>query len=277
MNAPNGGPSLIKLVRRVLRTSTYLVINLVGMPIQLVALGVSKKWPLLIPLHYHRLCLKLFGIRVTVRGQMSTQAPVLFVSNHVSYLDIPVLASLVPGSFVAKKEVAAWPLFGWLAKLQRTVFVSRRNREVNEQNNEIAERLGAGGNLIVFPEGTNTDGNHVDPFHTSVFQVAVDYAKQRPLLVQPVSINCLAIEGVTAGRTGRQVYSWYGVSNNVSTHLWRFMGFGNCLIQVEFHPPLDPARFPGRKQLALAAESAVRAGISANNRGQGMPPPEVKY
>lgn len=259
---------MVRFIRRFIRTICYLIINITAMPIQLAAFRFAPHLLEEIPLRYHRLCLRLFGIRVRVNGSMATARPTLFVANHVSYLDIPILASVIPGCFVAKREVASWPLFGWLAKLQRTVFVSRRNQDVGEQNDSVNARLGKGDNLIVFPEGTNTDGNHLAPFRTSVFQAALDYASGRPLTIQPVSINCLALEGVSAGRAGRQIYSWYGTSNNVFVHLWHYLGFVNSEVQIEFHPPLTVSAFTDRKTLAAAAEAAVRGGLSAINRGR---------
>ena len=102
----------------------------------------------------------------------------LFAANHVSYLDITVLGSLLDASFIAKTEVAGWPLFGWLARLQRSVFIDRRARSTAHQRDSIAARLAAGEALILFPEGTSGDGNRLLPFKSALFSVA-DHAGRR--------------------------------------------------------------------------------------------------
>ena len=96
----------------------------------------------------------------------------LFAANHISYLDITVLGSLLDASFIAKTEVAGWPLFGWLARLQRSVFIDRRARSTAHQRDSIAARLAAGEALILFPEGTSGDGNRLLPFKSALFSVA---------------------------------------------------------------------------------------------------------
>ena len=118
---------------------------------------------------WHRGCCRIAGLRVRVRGAPALSGPTLFVANHVSYLDIVVLGSLLDAGFVAKSEVAAWPLIGWLARIGRTVFGARRAASCAGQCNALAERLSAGQSLILFAEGTSSDGGRVLPFETSLF------------------------------------------------------------------------------------------------------------
>src|SRR5258708_9723130 len=113
--------------------------------------------------------------------------PALFAANHISYLDITVFGSLIAGSFIAKREVARWPLFGWLALLQRSVFIDRQVRSTAQQRDSIAGRLAAGDALILFPAGTSGDGNRILPFQSALFSVA-DSAATGPVTVQPLSI-----------------------------------------------------------------------------------------
>jgi 1-acyl-sn-glycerol-3-phosphate acyltransferase len=254
---------MVRLARRLIRLSLYLPFTLAAMPVQVVLLLTSRRLATQFPVTYHRICMLIFGIEVEVWGEVTNSRPLLLVSNHVSYLDIPIMGSIVPSCFVAKREVAAWPFFGWLAKLQRTVFVSRRNADVHQQNNSVMARFKAGEVLVVFPEGTNTDGNHLVPFRPSVFEAAKEFGD---LAVQPVSINCVLLDGVSAGRAGRQIYSWYGPENDLFSHLWHFMGYGSTKVVVEFHPPLDPKAFENRKELAKAAENAVVEGLSRLTR-----------
>ncbi|MEX3930174.1 lysophospholipid acyltransferase family protein, partial [Paraburkholderia sp. BR10936] len=148
---------------------------------------------------YHGVCARLMGLDVVVRGQRA-DGPVLFVSNHSSYLDITVLGSQIPGSFVAKSEVGSWPFFGLLARLQRTVFVERKARaSVDKQRDDIGSRLDAGDSLILFPEGTSSDGNRTLPFKTALFAVAARRIDGRPLTVQPVSVAATRLDGIPMG------------------------------------------------------------------------------
>jgi len=154
------------------RLTVYAAFTALLMPLQ--ALAVVTRLPLrtALPLWYHGICTRLLGLDVEVRGAPSTARPTLFVANHASYLDIMVLGAVVPGSFVAKREVRDWPFFGWLARLQRTVFVDRRPSAAQTQRTEIQARLAARENLILFPEGTSSDGNRTLPFKSALFAAA---------------------------------------------------------------------------------------------------------
>jgi lyso-ornithine lipid O-acyltransferase len=192
--------------------------------------------------------------------------PVLFAANHISYLDITVLSSLLAASFVAKTEVAKWPLFGWLAKLQRSVFVDRKVRSTAEQRDSIAARLAAKDALILFPEGTSGDGNRVLPFKSALFSVA-DHAATGPVVVQPVSVAYTRLDGMPIGRALRPLFAWYG-SMAMAPHLWTMLGLGTVEVVVEFHPPTTLAECGSRKTLARYCEERVSAGLDAALSGR---------
>ena len=182
-----GVTDLGSTARRVARLCIYLCWTIVLIPVQVLGLVLRQPWVATFPVFYHRWCCRILGVRVRRIGRPITARPVLFASNHVSYLDIEVLGSLIPGSFIAKDEVAGWPLFGWLARLQRSVFIDRQVRSTREQRDSIAGRLAANEALILFPEGTSSDGNRVLPFKSALFSVA-DHAASGGVIVQPVSI-----------------------------------------------------------------------------------------
>ncbi|MBM3525743.1 MAG: 1-acyl-sn-glycerol-3-phosphate acyltransferase, partial [Alphaproteobacteria bacterium] len=146
-----------------LRLSIYVAFTIPLMPIQAVLVWLDWRWADRLPHWYHRQCCRIFGFDVVTRGTPSTARPTLFVSNHVSYLDITVFSALIEVSFVAKREVAAWPFFGWLARLQRTVFVGRERRNVQGERDEIGAALERGRSLMLFPEATSFDGSRVKP------------------------------------------------------------------------------------------------------------------
>ncbi|HCP00115.1 MAG TPA: 1-acyl-sn-glycerol-3-phosphate acyltransferase, partial [Rhodospirillaceae bacterium] len=163
------------------RVLVYVAFTLVLIPVQAIALLLRLPLSKRIPLWYHRVCCRLLGVRLEVFGRRSRQRPTLFVGNHSSYLDIPIYGALIRGSFVAKSEVAEWPLFGLLAKLQRSVFVDRRMRTSRIQATALGRRLEAGDSMILFPEGTSDDGNHIMPFKSALLSVAEYRARGEPL------------------------------------------------------------------------------------------------
>ncbi|MFC5358486.1 lysophospholipid acyltransferase family protein [Azospirillum himalayense] len=263
---PLGSP-----VRGGVRLAVYLLWTLLLVPVQALAVAVRSPLRFRIPRFYHRVCAAILGIGVVVRGERATDGPVLFVSNHSSYLDITVLGAVIPGSFVAKSEVAGWPFFGALAKLQQTVFVERKARSgVEKQRDELGARLDAGDSLILFPEGTSSDGNRTLPFKTALFAVAARRIGDRPLTVQPVSIAPTRLDGIPMGIAFRPCYAWYG-DMDLAPHLWTVFTLGRMTVEVEFHPPVTIDGFSSRKALADHCQRAVARGVERAVSGRPMP------
>jgi len=260
------------LTLRLRRLAVYLVFTALLMPVQAIGLLLHQRWVTSFPRFYHRCCCRILGLRVRRIGEPTTARPVLFAANHVSYLDITIFGSLIAGSFIAKREVARWPLFGWLAKLQRSVFIDRQVRSTLEQRDSIAGRLGAREALILFPEGTSGDGNRVLPFKSALFSVA-DHAPSAPVTVQPVSIAYTRLDGMPIGRRFRPLFAWYGAMA-MAPHLWRVLGLGTIEVVVEFHPPTTLAACGSRKMLARYCEERVTGGLAGALTGRRRPRPE---
>lgn len=254
------------------RLVVYLLWTLLLVPVQ--ALAVALNWPLRqgLPRFYHRICASIIGFDVVVRGQRAAPGPVLFIANHSSYLDIVVLGSVIPGSFVAKSEVAGWPFFGLLAKLQETVFVERKARHgVERQRDDIGARLEAGDNLILFPEGTSSDGNRTLPFKTALFAVASRKVKDQPMVIQPVSVTATRLDGIPMGIAYRPYYAWYG-DMDLAPHLWTVFTLGRITVEVEFHPPVTIEGFSSRKAMAEHCQRVVAAGVERAITGRASEP-----
>ena len=263
-----GSPTL-----RIARVALYLGWTLGLMPVQGVGLALRRPWSRTLPSFYHRWCCRILGLRVRAVGAPTVARPVLFASNHVSYADIAVLGSLIAGSFVAKAEVAHWPLFGWLAKLQRTVFVDRRMRSTQLQRDAMTERLAAGDALILFPEGTSGDGNRVLPFKSALFSAAERMQAIVPIAVQPVSIAYTRLDGMPLGRLLRPFIAWYG-SAELAPHLWIMLGLGTVEVVVEFHPPAFIADCGSRKALARYCYLRAAGGMASALAGRPQPMPQ---
>jgi 1-acyl-sn-glycerol-3-phosphate acyltransferase len=251
------------------RLTIYLGWTVLLMPVQAVGLLLRRSWVDTFPRWYHRRCCRILGLRVRAIGRPVAVRPVLFAANHISYLDITVLGSLLAASFIAKTEVAGWPLFGQLAKLQRSVFVDRRVRSTAEQRDSIAGRLAAKDALILFPEGTSGDGNRVLPFKSALFSVA-DHAATGPVMVQPVSVAYTRLDGMPMGRVLRPFFAWYG-SMAMAPHLWTMLGLGTVEVVVEFHPATTLAECGSRKALARYCEHRVAAGLATALSGRREP------
>ncbi len=242
------------------RVVPYLIFTILLMPIQALALATRSSLAVDLPLFYHRWSTRLLGLRVIVRGEPSQAKPTLFVANHTSYLDIEVLASVLKVSFIAKAEMTNWPFFGWLAKLQRSVFVDRKRTHVGSHTSEVGKRLAAGDNLVLFAEGTSSDGNRLLPFKSALFSVAEQASADRPLTIQPVSVVATALDGMPLGRALRPIYAWYGDMPLLS-HAWQAATLGRLTVVVEFHPPFT-AENQTRKEMAARCQAEVGAGVA---------------
>jgi lyso-ornithine lipid O-acyltransferase len=262
-----GSPTL-----RIARLALYLLWTLSLMPVQGLGLALQRPWSRSLPAFYHRWCCRILGFQVRTVGLPTGLRPALFASNHISYTDISVLGSLIAGSFVAKAEVAGWPFFGWLAKLQRTVFVDRRVRSTATQRDAIIARLAAGDALILFPEGTSGDGNRVLPFKSALFSAAEKAQEIAPIAVQPVSIAYTRLDGIPLGRLLRPYFAWCGTVE-LAPHLWSMIGLGVVEVVVEFHPPTFFADCGSRKALARYCHARSAGGMAAALAGRPQPVP----
>lgn len=213
------------------------------------------------PIWWHRLCRRAAGMRLRIVGVPETQGPVLYVANHVSYLDIPALGSMLDGSFVAKSEVSRWPLIGFLCRLQRTMFVDRQAGSVMAQLNELRDRLAAGDSMILFPEGTSGDGNRVLPFKSVLFRAAAAESGGQPVRVQPITIAYSRFDGAPMGRNLRPRFAWYG-DMAFCGHFWTCLGMGWPGVDLVFHPAVTLADFPSHADLARHCRDRIAGGLS---------------
>lgn len=255
-------------LRGAFRLLSYFLLTVVLVPSYLLAI-VLRITPVIrwMPILYHRTVCMILGIKVRVHGQRSRVTPTLFVCNHVSYLDIEVMGGLVPGSFVAKAEVATWPFFNVLAKAQRTIFIERRTGKTSASRDEMMRRLDTGDNLMLFPEGTSSDGTRVLPFRTALFGVAQLRRHDRPIRVQPVAIAYTRLDGIPLGRYWRPLFAWFGDLDLVP-HLWQMVCLGETEAVVTFFPPVDIEELGDRKKLAHFCFQQVSLGVQASNTGR---------
>jgi 1-acyl-sn-glycerol-3-phosphate acyltransferase len=261
-------------VRALLSFGMIVAVTLALLPFQWIA--VRLNWPLRrrIPTLYHGIICRILGVRITAVGRRMDKHPLLIVANHTSWLDISVITAVAPVVFVAKREVAAWPVFGLLAKLQRSVFVDRtRRHKTREVTGEIAQRLTDGDPVVLFGEGTSSDGNRVLGFRSALIGSARDALAEaehvRQVWIQPLSVAYTAMLGLPLGRQNRNQVAWYG-GMSLLPHLRGLVGRGAVDVTVSWGEPIAYDEYSNRKAVARQLETEVRMLTVAALRGRTL-------
>lgn len=264
-------PAWARGLRAALRLTGVAGWTILAAPVQAACLLSEGGGKRAVPLLYWRWVGRILGLRVRVLGTRARRAPgrpVIFAANHSSWMDIVVLGGCLDACFVAKEEVGGWPVIRRIASLGRTVFVTRRARETRRERDGMRERLLAGDNLILFPEGTSSDGSRVLPFRSAFFSVA-DPAEGLAPVIQPVSVVYDRLDGLPVGRGERALFAWYG-EMELAAHVWSLAGRSRLRATVWLHAPIDPAQFGSRKALCAAVWAVVAqgaAGLRQNREG----------
>ncbi|MEP7030981.1 MAG: lysophospholipid acyltransferase family protein [Pseudolabrys sp.] len=261
------------MVRTVLVTLLFFTMT----PMLIVAQWLLIKlrlpgWGTIATLYYRLLCAAL-RIRVHVVGEPVRDRAVLFVSNHVSWADILAIGSVAPIAFVSKLEVEKWPLVGTAARLQRTVFVDRtRRQQTGDAISDMVERLASGTSVVLFAEGTSSDGNRVLPFRSALIG-AVKEAGARSasgILIQPMSICYTRLHGMPMGRQHRPVVAWYGDLDFVP-HFKAFIARGAVDVMITYGDPVSADGSADRKAMTKTLHDAVRGITAATLSGRPRP------
>lgn len=235
--------SLFGWVRIGLRSLGLIGLLLVFVPLHYLFRLVSYGSPF--PMLFLRCAARVCGARVTVVGT-HLKRDVFFVANHISWVDILALAGASGTAFVAKAELATAPVVGWLARLNRTVFVKREHRMgVAEQINALKEALVDNWSVTVFPEGTTTDGQSLLPFKTSMLSVLEP--PPPGVLVQPVILDYGAVA---------EWIGWIGEEGGLNNAKRVLSRKGSFPVGLHYLEPFSPEDFKGRK--AIGQESRRR-------------------
>jgi 1-acyl-sn-glycerol-3-phosphate acyltransferase len=267
------------MIRVISFALAFVALTLVLLPFQLIGIAFDLRLRRSIPHLYHRILCALIGVRIREIGRRSTASPALILSNHVSWLDICVIAALAPVVFIAKSEVSGWPVLGWLARLQRTVFIDRRARhQTGAATREIAARLLGGDAVVLFAEGTSSDGIRVLPFRSSLVG-AVHHAlgnttHHTHVTVQPMSLAYVGFGGVPIGRSLRERVAWYGDVELVP-HLIRVLASGAVDVTVSWGEATAYDMSADRKAIARGAEQSVRRMTAAALRATSPAQPSA--
>ncbi len=236
------------------RVIAFFIWVFLCVPIQITVKFFKLPIQNILPIYFHKfLTHVILGMRVETRGTISTTIPTLFLCNHMSYLDTISIASIIPAYFVAKSEVANWPLIGYLTTLQGTLFIDRRNKKgAAEQGMAMIDVMRQKKNIVLFPEGTSTDGSEVKIFKSGLLQSVLDM-NDVDVMIQPVSIACYGKDGI------QNRYAWFG-DMTLMPHLWKVFETTGLRVRFTFHEAFKASRFSDRKILGEFARKQVEDG-----------------
>lgn len=201
-------------------------------------------------------------LNITVVMQQATnnisESSCLIVANHQSYLDIIIIASIIPTLFVARHDVRSWPILGWLASLGGTLFIDRKAfRGAVTVTDQIGRMLLQGINVQIFPEGTSTNGGQVLPFRSFLFTSVVSTGNS----VLPLSINYESINSFPVTAQNRDILCWYGERTFVN-HFWQLLSLRSANVSLSIHPPIAITSVDDAQSIAQAAFTSVEYGFS---------------
>jgi 1-acyl-sn-glycerol-3-phosphate acyltransferase len=209
-----------------------------------------------VPHMFHAGTCRILGIEVVESGEMSQLRPTLYVSNHVSYIDIFALGRL-PAYFIAKSEVASWPVFGKLAEFQNTLFIERKAGKTGEHLETLKTHLEKGNSLTLFPEGTSTDGVHVKPFKSS-FMEAANLGDGKPrVAIQAITIAYTHHNGQKIdNQEVRDHYAWYAKMPFLS-HFLGLMPLKKVRAKIHYHPVCYYDEFENRRECTNHCQALI--------------------
>jgi lyso-ornithine lipid O-acyltransferase len=259
-------------MRMLLVVPAFAILTLALIPVQWLALRLNLPLQRRLPSFYHRMVCRIVGVNIRVVGQRVDDQPLMIVCNHISWLDIAVITAIAPVTFVAKSEVASWPFFGLLAKLQRSVFVDRTKRhKTADVTAEIGQRLSSGDPVVLFGEGTSSDGNRVLQFRTALIGAARDALAEaqhvKRIWLQPMSIAYSGLLGLPLGRQHRPLIAWYG-DFTLLPHLAGVLRRGGVDVTITWGEPVPYDETSDRKAVARELEARVRRLTSEALRGR---------
>lgn len=214
-----------------------------------------------VPKIFNRLTLFLFRIKVKIKGEEISKQNVIFVGNHLSYIDIPVLGGNLPAIFIAKADVRKWPVFGTLASISRTIYIERNRGAAMKCIQDIAKSIKDNRSLILFPEGTSTQGISVLTFKSSIFELFLDEKLKNNLILQPFTLTISSVDNHNILQpTDNDIYAWHS-DMTLPPHLWGLALSKGANILLTLHKPLHAKDFADRKEFAAICHDIVEVEL----------------
>ncbi|MEM7215081.1 MAG: lysophospholipid acyltransferase family protein [Pseudomonadota bacterium] len=248
-------------IKIVLISIIVILMTMVLAPFQYMAVKLDWKLCRKVPIFWHRVVLKLMGIRTIVHGEITRQRPLMIVANHISWMDIILLGSVGELCFIAKNEVDESPGSNFLARMQRTIFVVRENRkEVGRQAKEITERMLEGDPIVLFAEGTTGDGHRVLDFKSSLFgatHYATRHGNADKVFVQPIVLSYTKQHGMPLGYSGRTRAAWTG-DMIMPPHIAFIIRNGPWDVEISIEEPIEIDQSTRRQTIAMMTREKIR-------------------
>ena len=237
----------------------FIILTLKLIFLKVLVQMVSKKLAIKLVQFFHKLVLWFINIDVEVTGvDYSHKVATLYVSNHLSYIDIPILGSLINAKFIAKAEISSWPFIGFLSRIGNTIFINRNLKFLKKNKTIIFEQMSKGENLILFPEGTTSDGIRVLNFKSSLFSSL----ENRNIMIQPIVIYYKSVNGIPLNRWLKPIIAWYGDMDMLG-HLKNLLQVRKVNARITFHPLIKTSGLD-RKKICNYSRKQVLEGFHSS-------------
>lgn len=252
----------------------YIPVMLIGIPTQFVITRLGLPGWNALPRLFHTCGCIFLGMKVTLIGKPAHGRATLLTSNHISWTDIIAIGSVADVTFVAKSEIQRWFFVGFMASLQRTIFVDRNRRsEAGKTSREIGRHMAAGNAVLLFAEGQSDVGTHVLPFRSALIgaaQHAMLEAGAKDVSIQPLTVAYTRLQGLPVSRSERGLIAWIR-GKSFGQNVKEMLTGGTREVTVAFGIPRPLSEGDDRKTITRAAEADVRRMLVALNRGQPLP------
>ncbi len=213
------------------------------LPVQIFLIVIRNNYRFKLPIYFHKGLLFILGVKLKIKGSVVKKRPLILLGNHCSYLDIIILSSASSVCFVAKEEIKSWFLFGFLAKLQNTIFISRRNRNTINSIYKINDKINKNFSMILFPEATTSNGKNILQFKSSLYSV---FERNSIIKLQNFSLCYTHINNMPLDNRLRPKIAWYGDMNMLG-HLKKLLNISSINALITFHPQIDTSGLDRKK------------------------------
>lgn len=252
--------------------------SILMVPLQLIITRLHLPGWSLLPRGFHKLTCVFLGLKVTVLGKLEHGRPTLLVSNHISWTDIVAIGSVADVTFVSRQEISQWPLIGFLASLQKTIFVNpNRKTDTKRTSAEMAERMADDRAVLLFAEGQTDIGTHVLPFRSALIgaaQSAMMDAGAHNVVIQPMTVAYTRLQGLPVSRNERSLIAWIK-SKSFVENILEILSGGSKDVTIAFGDPHALSDGDDRKKITRQCETEVRKMLVALNRGEKLLVPTV--
>jgi 1-acyl-sn-glycerol-3-phosphate acyltransferase len=250
----------------------FVVASALLIPLQWLLMRITRgRNAFVLPQLWFGCLRRALGLRVEVIGTPRRNGGTLFIGNHISHFDIVLLGSLLRARFIAKDDMERWPGMRTFGGLAQTVFISRRRRDAANVAANIAAQMRPDHDLVLFPEGTTSSGQHVATFKSSLFSLfAGQHDAESPWTLQPFTLDIQSVDGRQLSAGGdRDGYAFHG-DMAAGAHVSRFLKMSGAVVRVVFHAPMTIPPGVDRKQLALQVQAIVASGLTAADHAPAL-------